>query len=100
MAQEDPGHCSPVDALGGLGPLARQLNQVHNRLWHERVHQDVTGPQFTVLSLLDAHGDMDQGPSARSPVSTSRPPPRCSNGCAAGGCWTSPGMRATAGARW
>ncbi|KYK13369.1 MULTISPECIES: MarR family winged helix-turn-helix transcriptional regulator [Streptomyces] len=61
MAQEDPGHCSPVDALGGLGPLARQLNQVHNRLWHERVHQDVTGPQFTVLSLLDAHGDMDQG---------------------------------------
>ncbi|MET9777860.1 MarR family winged helix-turn-helix transcriptional regulator [Streptomyces sp. NPDC006367] len=61
MAQEDADHRAPLDALGGLGPLARQLNQVHNRLWYEQVHQDVTGPQFTVLSLLDAHGDMDQG---------------------------------------
>ncbi|GAB1331839.1 MarR family winged helix-turn-helix transcriptional regulator [Streptomyces sp. NPDC004783] len=61
MAQENAARRTPVEALGGLGPLARQLNQVHNRLWYEQVHQDVTGPQFTVLSLLDAHGDMDQG---------------------------------------
>jgi DNA-binding MarR family transcriptional regulator len=61
MAHEDADRRAPLDALGGLGPLARQLNQVHNRLWYERVHQDLTGPQFTVLSLLDAHGDMDQG---------------------------------------
>lgn len=61
MAQENAARRTPLEALGGLGPLARQLNQVHNRLWYERVHQDLTGPQFTVLSLLDAHGDMDQG---------------------------------------
>ncbi|MFJ8546046.1 MarR family winged helix-turn-helix transcriptional regulator [Streptomyces sp. NPDC093586] len=61
MTQEDVAHPAPREALAGLGPLARQLNQVHNRLWYELVHQDVTGPQFTVLSLLDAHGDMDQG---------------------------------------
>lgn len=48
-------------AIGGLGPLARRLNQVHTRLWHEQVDRDLTGPQFTVLSLLDLHGDLDQG---------------------------------------
>lgn len=48
-------------ALDGLGPLARQLGQIHTRLWHEQVHQDLTGPQFTVLGLLRTHGPMDQG---------------------------------------
>ncbi|MFF9126518.1 MarR family winged helix-turn-helix transcriptional regulator [Streptomyces sp. NPDC014889] len=48
-------------ALGGIGPLARKLNQAHTRLWYEQVHQDLTGPQFTVLSLLQTHGAMDQG---------------------------------------
>ncbi|MDA3623872.1 MarR family winged helix-turn-helix transcriptional regulator [Saccharopolyspora oryzae] len=48
-------------AIGGLGPLTRRLYQVHTRLWHEQVDRDLTGPQFTVLSLLDIHGDMDQG---------------------------------------
>ncbi|MEV0083594.1 MarR family transcriptional regulator [Saccharopolyspora sp. NPDC050642] len=48
-------------AIGGLGPLARRLNQVHTRLWHEQVDRDLTGPQFTVLSLLHMHGDLDQG---------------------------------------
>ncbi|MER5390351.1 MarR family transcriptional regulator [Saccharopolyspora sp. NPDC002686] len=48
-------------AISGLGPLARRLNQVHTRLWHEQVDHDLTGPQFTVLSLLNAHGDLDQG---------------------------------------
>ncbi|WP_369199452.1 MarR family winged helix-turn-helix transcriptional regulator [Streptomyces sp. PU-14G] len=55
---------TPTDllaALSGLGPLARQLNQVHTRLWHEQVHQSLTGPQFTVLSLLHTRGPMDQG---------------------------------------
>ncbi|WP_217144488.1 MarR family winged helix-turn-helix transcriptional regulator [Streptomyces sp. AC627_RSS907] len=61
MTQEGGLPGAPLDALGGLGPLARQLNQVHTRLWYEQVHQDLTGPQFTVLSLLDTHGDMDQG---------------------------------------
>jgi len=48
-------------ALDGLGPLVRQLGQIHTRLWHEQVHQDLTGPQFTVLGLLQMHGPMDQG---------------------------------------
>lgn len=48
-------------AIGGLGPLARRLNQLHTRLWYEQVDQDLTGPQFTVLSLLEIHGDLDQG---------------------------------------
>ena len=61
MSQQDPPRPGPLDALQGVGPLARRLNQMHTRLWYEQVHQDLTGPQFTVLALLDAHGDMDQG---------------------------------------
>ncbi|WP_405564782.1 MarR family winged helix-turn-helix transcriptional regulator [Streptomyces sp. NBC_01180] len=56
---QNPGHL--LSAIGGIGPLARQLNQVHTRLWYEQVHRGLTGPQFTVLSLLHAHGAMDQG---------------------------------------
>lgn len=48
-------------ALEGVGPLARRLNQAHTRLWYEQVDRGLTGPQFTVLSLLHAHGAMDQG---------------------------------------
>ncbi|MFI8880326.1 MarR family winged helix-turn-helix transcriptional regulator [Streptomyces sp. NPDC055243] len=61
MSQENEDPSVPLAAIGGLGPLARQLNQAHTRLWHEQVHQDLTGPQFTVLSLLHARGAMDQG---------------------------------------
>ncbi|ANH95019.1 MULTISPECIES: MarR family winged helix-turn-helix transcriptional regulator [unclassified Streptomyces] len=61
MTDESAPGPTPLEALDGPGPLARRLNQVHTRLWYETVHQDLTGPQFTVLSLLDAHGDMDQG---------------------------------------
>lgn len=48
-------------AIGGLGHLARRLNQLHARLWQELVHDEVTGPQFTVLGLLHLHGQLDQG---------------------------------------
>ncbi|MEL5954385.1 MarR family winged helix-turn-helix transcriptional regulator [Streptomyces sp. CLV115] len=61
MSQENEEPGVRLDAIGGVGPLARQLNQAHARLWYERVDQDLTGPQFTVLTLLHAHGDMDQG---------------------------------------
>ncbi|MEU4897582.1 MarR family transcriptional regulator [Streptomyces sp. NPDC044780] len=61
MGHENAERHALLEAIGGVGPLARRLNQVHTRLWYEQVHQDLTGPQFTVLSLLDAHGDMDQG---------------------------------------
>ncbi|MCC3314932.1 MarR family winged helix-turn-helix transcriptional regulator [Nocardia africana] len=47
-------------AIDGVGPLARRLSQAYTRLWHERVDSDLTGPQFTVLSLLHLHGAMDQ----------------------------------------
>ncbi|MER7394522.1 MarR family transcriptional regulator [Streptomyces sp. NPDC000151] len=61
MAQENADAGLLLAAIGGLGPLARQLSQVHTRLWYEQVHQDLTGPQFTVLSLLHLRGAMDQG---------------------------------------
>ncbi|MFD0340016.1 MarR family winged helix-turn-helix transcriptional regulator [Streptomyces sp. NPDC127117] len=61
MSQENEAPGVRLDAINGVGPLARQLNQAHTRLWYEQVHQDLTGPQFTVLTLLHAHGDMDQG---------------------------------------
>jgi DNA-binding MarR family transcriptional regulator len=61
MSQQDPPRHAPLDAIQGVGPLARRLYQMHTRLWYEQVHQDLTGPQFTVLALLDADGDMDQG---------------------------------------
>ncbi|MFF2509074.1 MarR family winged helix-turn-helix transcriptional regulator [Streptomyces sp. NPDC058067] len=61
-APAPPGAAPAVHAaLDGLGPLVRQLGQLHTRLWHEQVHQDLTGPQFTVLGLLQMHGPMDQG---------------------------------------
>jgi DNA-binding MarR family transcriptional regulator len=63
-------------AIEGVGPLARRLNQAHARLWHERVDQELTGPQFTVLSLLHTHGDMDQstlGARAHLDKSTAAP---------------------------
>jgi DNA-binding MarR family transcriptional regulator len=60
MARDGGNVSGLLAALSGVGPLARQLNQAHTRLWHEQVHQSVTGPQFTVLSLLHTHGPMDQ----------------------------------------
>jgi DNA-binding MarR family transcriptional regulator len=61
MSQEDPVRHTPLDAIQGVGPLARRLSQLHTRLWNEHVDRELTGPQYTVLALLDAHGDMDQG---------------------------------------
>lgn len=65
MSRQDPPRHSPLDAIQGVGPLARRLNQRHTRLWYEQVDRDLTGPQFTVLALLDAHGDLDQGALGR-----------------------------------
>ncbi|MFD7922105.1 MarR family winged helix-turn-helix transcriptional regulator [Streptomyces sp. NPDC059740] len=61
MSKREAGGDGPLAAIEGVGPLARRLNQAHTRLWYQQVHQDLTGPQFTVLSLLHAHGAMDQG---------------------------------------
>ncbi|MEE6264356.1 MarR family winged helix-turn-helix transcriptional regulator [Streptomyces diastatochromogenes] len=61
MAQQHGDARDVAAAIGGVGPLARQLNQLHTRLWHEQVDRELTGPQFTVLSLLHTHGHMDQG---------------------------------------
>ncbi|WP_211177547.1 MarR family winged helix-turn-helix transcriptional regulator [Pseudonocardia acidicola] len=47
-------------AVRGPGPLARRLYQLHARLWQDVVGEDLTGPQFNVLSVLDAEGPMDQ----------------------------------------
>lgn len=45
--------------LQGVGPLARRLHQRHGRLWFERVDEEVTGPQFTVLAVLQTEGELD-----------------------------------------
>jgi DNA-binding MarR family transcriptional regulator len=60
MAQETSHTAAMQRALGGVGPLARRLHQAHTRLWHENVHSELTGPQYTVLSLLHLRGEMDQ----------------------------------------
>ncbi|MEV0277469.1 MarR family winged helix-turn-helix transcriptional regulator [Streptomyces sp. NPDC050610] len=61
MAHGDSDSRALLDAISGVGPLARRLNQVHTRLWYEQVDSDLTGPQFTVLSLLCERGVTDQG---------------------------------------
>ncbi|WP_051024397.1 MarR family winged helix-turn-helix transcriptional regulator [Nocardia aobensis] len=60
MARKSPNDVTARAAIEGVGPLARRLNQAYTRLWHDQVHQDLTGPQFTVLTLLHLHGAMDQ----------------------------------------
>jgi DNA-binding MarR family transcriptional regulator len=61
MSHQDLQSGAVAAAINGVGPLARRLNQIHARLWHEQVDADLTGPQFTVLSLLHTGGEMDQG---------------------------------------
>ncbi|MEV4254463.1 MarR family transcriptional regulator [Spirillospora sp. NPDC049652] len=76
MTRENADASLARTAIEGVGPLARRLNQAHARLWHERVDQELTGPQFTVLSLLHTHGDMDQstlGTRAHLDKSTAAP---------------------------
>lgn len=42
------------------GDLLRRAQQVHNAIWLEEVGDEPTGPQYTVLKVLDAWPDIDQ----------------------------------------
>lgn len=73
---------APVDtemlrtAINGPGHLSRRLFQTHGRLWQERINDELTGPQFTVLGVLCLEGPMDQrtlGEYARLDKSTTTP---------------------------
>lgn len=62
-------------AISGAGHLSRRLFQLHGRRWQDRV-QELTGPQFTTLGVLDLEGPMDQrtlGAHARLDKSTTTP---------------------------
>ncbi|WP_158461369.1 MarR family winged helix-turn-helix transcriptional regulator [Rhodococcus opacus] len=50
-----------LSGASGAGHLLRRLSQLHTQLWRERVTDGLTGPQFTVLSILYLHGVQDQG---------------------------------------
>lgn len=43
-----------------LGHLVRLAQQIHTRMWNSDVSQDVTSPQFLLLSVLANTPDIDQ----------------------------------------
>src|SRR5215467_5015573 len=47
------------------GHLIRCAQQVHTQLWAEAVPVDITGSQYSILSALSVHGDLDQGTVGR-----------------------------------
>jgi DNA-binding MarR family transcriptional regulator len=47
------------------GHLIRRAQQAHTQLWAEVVPVDITGSQYSVLSALSVHGDLDQATVGR-----------------------------------
>lgn len=47
------------------GHLIRCAQQAHTQLWAEVVPVDITGSQYSVLSALSVHGDLDQATVGR-----------------------------------
>jgi DNA-binding MarR family transcriptional regulator len=43
-----------------VGHLIRLAQQIHTRMWNANVSQEVTSPQFQLLSVLEATPDIDQ----------------------------------------
>jgi DNA-binding MarR family transcriptional regulator len=50
----------PSDLATHPGHLARRLQQIAYQLWQVRVSDEITPPQFTVLTCLAARSDVDQ----------------------------------------
>jgi MarR family transcriptional regulator, temperature-dependent positive regulator of motility len=48
-----------------LGHLIRCAHQAHTQLWAELVPLDITGSQYSILSALSVHGDLDQATAGR-----------------------------------
>jgi MarR family transcriptional regulator, temperature-dependent positive regulator of motility len=47
------------------GQLIRRAHQAHTQLWTEVVPVDITGSQYSILSALSVHGDLDQATVGR-----------------------------------
>jgi MarR family transcriptional regulator, temperature-dependent positive regulator of motility len=43
-----------------VGHLIRLAQQIHTRMWNAGVSEEVTSPQFQLLSVLEANPDIDQ----------------------------------------
>jgi DNA-binding MarR family transcriptional regulator len=48
-----------------LGHLIRRAHQAHAQLWAELIPVDITGSQYSILSALSAHGELDQATAGR-----------------------------------
>ncbi|WP_157405300.1 hypothetical protein [Actinopolyspora halophila] len=72
---------APVDVdmlrAGNNGPghLSRRLFQAHGKLWQDKLDDELTGPQFTVLGVLCLEGAMDQRALGEHTQLDSRPRP-------------------------
>jgi len=47
------------------GQLIRRAHQAHMQLWTEVVPLDITGTQYSILSVLSVHGELDQATVGR-----------------------------------
>jgi MarR family transcriptional regulator, temperature-dependent positive regulator of motility len=51
MPETNPAH---------VGHLIRLAQQIHTRMWNANVSEEVTSPQFQLLSVLESTPDIDQ----------------------------------------
>jgi DNA-binding MarR family transcriptional regulator len=67
--QPIPGDDEASSLISGyadtLGHLIRRAQQAHAQLWAELVPVDITGSQYSILSALSVHGDLDQTTAGR-----------------------------------
>lgn len=57
---------APDEIRRAAGFLARRLYQAYTAAWARQVDATLTGPQFAVLSTVEAHPEVDQGTLATS----------------------------------
>lgn len=57
---------APDEIRRAAGFLARRLYQAYTAAWARQVDDTLTGPQFAVLSTVEAHPEVDQGTLAAS----------------------------------
>lgn len=60
------GHSAPPALLAAPGYVARRLHQAYTAAWVRLVDPVLTGPQFAVLTAVDAYPGVEQGSLARA----------------------------------
>jgi len=66
-SQPDNGQLPPPpDLLAAPGYVARRLHHAYTAAWVRHVDPLLTGPQFAVLSAVDAYPGVEQGSLARA----------------------------------